>query len=323
MVRVDDVGPVGPQESPSLNREKQPTAGRTMLRISLVLFLGLSGLMISGCLSLTPTSTATRELSRTDNVSALLARAEEQRQAANTRAKIATLIETYESVLRVDPEHVQSLSNLAQYHILLGTGYSDKRSQKKQHYKEAIAYSERIMYLNSDFRARIIAGQTLWEASKVLTKNEADGMGWWSTAVFYYFKECIPDAFKIFNVQWIKRNKVFLDRIEAVDPDWKNGANYFNLGIYYLALPKSVGGDLKRSAEYLQKAESVGPDRLLIPWGRAKYYYYNQKNRQGFEKDLEWVLAQDPHRSTGDTYPWAVYFQTQARSLLASIDELF
>lgn len=294
-----------------------------MSRISLVLFLGLSGLMISGCLSLAPTSTATREPSRTDNVSALLARAEEQRRAADTREKVATLIATYESVLKVDPEHFQSLSNLAQYHILLGTGYSDKRSQKKRHFKEAITYSERIMYLNSDFRKRINAGQTLWQASEVLTTNEADGMGWWSTAVFYYFKECIPDAFKIFNVQWIKRNKVFLDRIEAVDPDWKNGANYFNLGIYYLALPKSVGGDLKRSAEYLQKAESVGPDRLLIPWGRAKYYYYNQKNRQGFEKDLEWVLAQDPHRPTGDTYPWAVYFQTQARSLLASIDELF
>ena len=294
-----------------------------MPKISLALFLGLSGLMISGCLSLAPPSTTTREPSTTDNVSTLLAKAEQQRQAADTREKIATLIETYESVLTVDPDHFQSLSNLAQYHILLGTGYSDRRSQKKQHYKEAIAYSERIMYLNSDFRAQIDAGQSLWKASEVLTKNEADGMGWWSTAVFYYFKECIPDAFKIFNVQWIKRNKVFLDRIETVDPNWKSGANYFNLGIYYLALPKSVGGDLKRSAEYLQKAESVGPDRLLIPWGRAKYYYYNQKDRQGFRKDLEWVLAQDPHRPSADTYPWAVYFQTQARDLLASIDDLF
>jgi hypothetical protein len=35
------------------------------------------------------------------------------------------------------------------------------------------------------------------------------------------------------------------------------------------------------------------------------------------------VLAQDPHRPTGDTYPWNVYFQTQARDLLASINRLF
>lgn len=303
-------------------RNSQPR-GTTLSKVPLVVFLGLAGLMISGCLSLAPASTATSEPSTTDNVNALLAKAEQQRQAADTREKVVSLIETYESVLKVDPEHAQSLSNLAQYHILLGTGYSDQRSQKKQHFKEAIAYSERIMHLNSDFRARINAGQTLWEASAVLTKSEADGIGWWSTAVFYYFKECIPDAFKIFNVQWIRRNKVFLDRLEAVDPDWRNGANYFNLGIYYLALPKSIGGDREKSAEYLQKARSVGPDRLLIPWGRAKYYYYNQKDRQGFRKDLEWVLAQDPHRPSGDTYPWAVYFQTQARYLLASIDDLF
>jgi hypothetical protein len=127
----------------------------------------------------------------------------------------------------------------------------------------------------------------------------------------------------MFNSRWIKRNKTFMDRIEAVDPNWKGGANYFNLGIYYLALPKSFGGDLKKSAEYLRKAESAGPDRLLIPWGRAKYYYYHQKNRQGFEKDLKWVLTQDPRRATGDTYPWNVYFQAQARELLASIDDLF
>jgi tetratricopeptide (TPR) repeat protein len=294
-----------------------------MSRISFVFFVGLSGLMVSGCLSLVPTSTATREPSGTDNVSALLARAEEQTRAADTREKISTLIETYESVLKVDPQHFQALSNLAQYHILLGTGYSDKVAQKKQHFRTAITYSERIMYLNGDFVARVNAGQMPWEASEALTKNEADGMGWWTTAVFYYFKECIPNAFKMFNSRWIKRNKTFMDRIEAVDPNWKGGANYFNLGIYYLALPKSFGGDLKKSAEYLQKAEAAGPDRLLIPWGRAKYYYYHEKNRQGFKKDLEWVLAQDPHRPTGDTYPWNVYFQAQARSLLASIDELF
>ena len=294
-----------------------------MLKVSLVFVTGLYSLALSGCLSLEPTSTAPRQPSGRNDVNSLLAKAEKQKQAANTRERILALLETYESILEVDPENSQVLSDLAQYYILSGTGYSDNVTQKKRHFRKAIEYSERIMYLNADFRTRVNAGQNLWEASEVLTKNEADGMGWWTTAVFYYFKECIPDAFKMFNSQWVKRNKIFMDRIEAVDPNWKHGANYFNLGIYYLALPKSFGGDLKKSAEYLQKAESVGPERLLIRWGRAKYYYYHQKDRQGFEKDLEWVLAQDPHRPTGDTYPWNVYFQTQARDLLESINRLF
>ena len=297
---------------------------KTIVKITpLVFTLTLSSLMVSGCLSLEPTSTTIRKPSKKGDANALLAKAKEQTQTAHTREQVLALIETYASVLEVDPENLQALSNLAQYHILLGTGYSEDIPQKKQHFRQAIIYSERIMCRNSGFKAQINAGRSLWEASETLTKNEADGMGCWTTAVFYYFKECIPDVFKIFNIQWIKRNKTLMDRIEAVDPNWNGGANYFNLGIYYLALPKNLGGDLKKSAQYLHKAESANPNKLLIPWGRAKYYHYTQKNRQGFKKDLQWVLAQDPHRPTGDPYPWKVYFQAQARDLLASIEDLF
>lgn len=294
-----------------------------MLRIILVFFLTLASLLGSACLSLDPTSTATKEPSRKDNLNSLLVKAEELRQGASSREQLSVLIETYETILEVDPEHKQTLSDLAQYHMLMGAAYSENLKEKKQQFRKAIAYSEKIMYLNGEFKRRIDAGQTLWEASEVLTRNEADGMGWWSTAVFYYFKECIPDAFKIFNSQWIARNRIFMDKLETVAPDWNGGANYFNFGLYYLALPDALGGSLEKSAEYLQKAESTDPKRLLFRWGRAKYYYYYQENRQGFKKDLEWVLAQDPHRPTGDTYPWNAYFQTQAQELLSSIDELF
>ena len=294
-----------------------------MLRMMLVFFLTFAGLLCSACLSLEPTSTETRAPSRQGDLNALLTKAEEQRQAAGTREQLSILMETYGTILKIDPEHKQTLSDLSQYHMLMGAAYSEDVKEKKQQFRKSIAYSERIMYLSSEFKRRVDAGQTVWDASEVLTRNEADGMGWWSTAVFYYFKECIPDTFKIFNSKWITRNRIIMDNLEVVSPDWKGGANYFNFGIYYLALPDAFGGSLDKSAEYLQKAESAGPKRLLVPWGRAKYFYAYQKNRQGFKKDLEWVLAQDPHRPTGDTYPWNVYFQKQARELLSSIDDLF
>jgi tetratricopeptide (TPR) repeat protein len=294
-----------------------------MLRMVLVLSLMLASLLCSACLSLEPASTQTSAPSRQGDLNALLSKAQEQRRAAGSRKELRVLIETYETILEIDPEHEQTLSDLAQYHMLMGAAYPENLEEKKQQYRKAIAYSERIMYLNSEFKRRVSAGQTVWDASEVLTINEADGMGWWTTTVFYYFKECIPDAFKIFNSKWITRNRIIMDKLEVVSPDWNGGANYFNFGIYYLALPDAFGGSLAKSAEYLQKAESTDPKRLLYPWGRAKYFYAYQKNRQGFEKDLEWVLAQDPHLPTGDTYPWNVYFQTQARELLSSIDVLF
>ena len=37
------------------------------------------------------------------------------------------------------------------------------------------------------------------------------------------------------------------------------------------------------------------------------------------KEDLEWVVAQDPHMA-GNTYPWNVYFQSDARKMLAKIE---
>jgi hypothetical protein len=97
---------------------------------------------------------------------------------------------------------------------------------------------------------------------------------------------------------------------------------YFSRGIYYLALPKFAGGDRELSARLLSKAREVAPDSLLIPWGRAKYFCFETHDREGFVKDLQWVLAQDPHGGT-NPYSWNVYFQRDARELLDRVDRLF
>jgi len=91
-----------------------------------------------------------------------------------------------------------------------------------------------------------------------------------------------------------------------------------------LALPESVGGDMKRSASRFERARrSSGAKRLLIPWGRAKYFHRKRGDRASFTRELRWVLAQDPRAQTGDPYPWNLYFQREARQLLASVDVLF
>ena len=288
--------------------------------------IGLLAMLIcalAGCMALEPAPTEAVAPSRSGDADALLASAERLAREADERTEVENLIDIYDSVLEIDPGNRAALVNLARYHVLLGTGYSADIEQKKRHFRAAIAYSERLMYLNETFRQKVASGDAAWEASEFLTADDADGMGWWSTAVFYYFKECVPDAYKMFNAKWINRSKIFLDRIDVVAPDWQRGANYFNLGIYYLAVPEEFGGDRVKSQEYFEKALAAAPGRLLVPWGRAKYYYYSLRDREGFESDLEWVVAQDPHAATGDGFPWNVYFQTEARALLGSADALF
>ena len=129
------------------------------MRMMLVFSLTLATLLCSACVSLEPTSTETRAPSRQGDLNALLIKAENQRQAAGTREQLSVLIETYETILEIDPEHKQTLSDLAQYHMLMGAAYSEDVEGKKQQFRKAIAYSERIMYLNSEFKRRVDAGQ--------------------------------------------------------------------------------------------------------------------------------------------------------------------
>ena len=107
-----------------------------MLRMMLVFFLTFAGLLCSACLSLEPTSTETRAPSRQGDLNALLTKAEEQRQAAGTREQLSILMETYGTILKIDPEHKQTLSDLAQYHMLMGAAYSEDVKEKKQQFRK-------------------------------------------------------------------------------------------------------------------------------------------------------------------------------------------
>ena len=70
------------------------------------------------------------------------------------------------------------------------------------------------------------------------------------------------------------------------------------------------------------QAEAQAPGALLTRWGRAKYLCVRTGDRAGFQRDLEWVLAQDPRRADGP-YRWNVYFQRDAREMLSRIDRSF
>jgi hypothetical protein len=61
---------------------------------------------------------------------------------------------------------------------------------------------------------------------------------------------------------------------------------------------------------------------MLSRWGRAKYFHVRDGNRQGFQDDLRWVLAQDADAS-GEAYYWRAYFQRDAREALAELDRYF
>jgi hypothetical protein len=141
-------------------------------------------------------------------------------------------------------------------------------------------------------------------------------MGYWYTARFYYFSECLRPLGRVFNTKIVIENNKIIEQIDNLDPNWAGGGNYFSRGLYYISIPERFGGSKERATKEFGQAVEVGPEYLVNRWGRAKYLYQLVGDEKGFISDLEWVLKQDPH-DAGNPYPWNVYFQQDASKLLA------
>jgi hypothetical protein len=221
-----------------------------------------------------------------------------------------------------DPGHYPALVALSNQKLLMGTAYTADTEIKARLFREAMAQAERAMLTNAAFRERVRAGDAPWEAADALSAAELEAMMFWTTALLYQFKDVMGWPGKIVNIRWVARTGPFLERMAAIDPNWGGGAIQFTQSLYYGILPWFMGGDDDRSAALLDEAVAYGAPWMLSRWGRAKYFRVRDGDREGFRRDCAWVLDRDP-AAPGEAYYWRVYFQQDARAILADIDLYF
>jgi len=224
-------------------------------------------------------------------------------------------IALHEAVLKDNPGQYQARVNAANLYILKGTAYTASSSAKSEAFRTAMSYAELAMYTNPQFKAQVDAGRQPWEAADSLGAREAEAMYFWVTALQYEFKEGMSLPSKIVNISWLPRALVFLDRIDAVAPDFGGGGVEVAKMICYYVLPKSRGGSKLKAEACMQKAMVKGDGLLLPRWARGKYYLPAKGQKEAAAADLAWVAAQDP-AAFRDVYPWRVHFQHDARQLL-------
>lgn len=281
-------------------------------------------LALGGCSAWKPgwTDAAPPTAGAPGDLSAVLAKASVLAANADDRGKLAEVIALYESALARSPGDYDVLTELCQWKILDAAAYAATLREKKQGFEAGIRACERALYTNGDFRDLVDRGVPIEQAARVLTRREESAMVFWVTGVSYYFKECMRGIATLTGIPLIRKTEPMLKRMTEIDPDYGHGAVYFSRGIFYLGLPKFAGGDRVKSAELLDRAQELGPDSLLVRWGRAKYFHFEMRNREAFERDLRWVTQQDPHQAS-TAYAWNVYFQRDAARLLADVDRLF
>jgi hypothetical protein len=244
-----------------------------------------------------------------------------ERHASN-KQQVLELITAFKKATGLNHESYPALWRAGNYHMLIGAAYSENNKERKYHYKQAISYCEKAMMISPVFRQKVNNGRKIWNAADQLDAPYVDSMGYWYTARFYYFKECLSPLERLFHLKLVLQNQLVIDRIDALEPDWAGGGNHMSRAIYYIAAPAKFGGSKTKAGHEFARAIEAGPYHLSNRWARAKYLYSLTGNKEGYRKDLEWVLSQNPHTAP-NTFPWNVYFQNQANSMLANIEKVF
>lgn len=285
----------------------------------LVQLFGLVGIVaLTSCATFEPGWTTTEIKESNVETEQLLAESHALENNAASAEEVELLIETFKDVVKADPQNYYALWKIGNYHILMGAAYAEKKKDKKYHYKEAIKYCEKAMATNTTFKTEVLNGKDITEAIDKLTIEQIDAMGYWYTARFYYFSECLAPLGRVMNTRIVIDNNKMIERIDEIDRKWAGGGNYFSRGLYYIAIPEKFGGSKERADQEFSEAVQIGPNYLVNRWGRAKYLYQLIGDQENFITDLEWVVSQDPHEAD-NPYPWNVYFQEDAKQMLADI----
>ena len=276
----------------------------------------LIAFILSGCAKQwEPTWQQSISTKSQQSVEQLLQQAREKFEHADNGAKLSSSIRAYQLVLAADPENYEALQRLSTQYILLGTAYTDKKTEKAEHFKQAIVYAEWAMYTNPQFRNRIEQGQKPWQAVDVLTANESEAMLFWVKAIQYQFKEVMSLYGKIINLEKLNHALTMIHRIEEVDPQLDGGAVELCKAICYYALPSFKGGDKEKGDQAMQQAVALNEDWLLPRWAMGKYYYPIHGEKLKSQQELAWVARRDLSQFK-DPMPWRVHFKDNAQQLL-------
>jgi len=256
------------------------------------------------------------------DISALFDKADAQIMQADNKEKVFELLRTYEDILEIDPFNFDALWRLGRYYVVLVFAYSDNRDQKGKYNLTAMRYCEQAMNTNPEFRALMQNGENVWDACRVLTAREIAPLYYWYAGLGSYWKECLSRVNRLRKLHWGGGIKKVMIRMLEIDPEWAGGHPLYAWAFYYAIIPRIWGGSLKKSEIYFDKAIQAGPNWLYLRWARAKHLHTRTKDREAFEKDLQWVISQDP-RKADSPYPANVYFQKDAREMLENRDTYF
>lgn len=258
----------------------------------------------------------------TGDVKALMASAEPLYTTADTGEKVKDVIAAYEKILAIEPTNFEVLGRLGEFTYLYAYIYAADKKDKAEYYKKSVRYCERAMYTNPKFKELVDKGTPVWEAVNVLSEREFFPIFYLYCANGNYWNECLGTFSKLLHFQGVKRNKKLLDRMTAINPDAMGGNVHMLWGAAASIVPGYMGGDIKKAAEYFDRAIKINPDFMCHYYVRARYLHTKEKNREAFRKDLNYILARE-YKKNLFPYVWFAAYKYKAKQLLDMENKYF
>lgn len=244
-------------------------------------------------------------------------RAEARRlgEAIDSPQSARAAIAAWEAIAAGQPDEPEAWIELATLRLLEGAAYRQRPKDRLLCYVAALQDCERAMATNPEFLRRVRQGEKAWVAVGALGPREMGAMNFWSTGIFYIFRDCLGLFGRITHVRLMDGAKAMLVRMDAIDPAWEDYVSTFSWGIYYLAMPPSRGGDRVRARECFDAAVARGGHRTLPRWGRAKYFSLARGETEAARADLTVVVTRELDELGGNR-SWNRYFKAEAVALL-------
>ena len=282
------------------------------------LLLALLALTGCGPKDAAPTAAPTAPAPGGD-VTSVKAEAEALWQERGDKEKLKQALAKFEQAAAADPKDREVLGRLLRGWYFLGDGHETTKEAKLPTWEVALKWGDTCLALNTAYTELLAKGDESPEtAARVLTKDDVPCVYWYASALGKWAKMSGLTV----TLKHLPTVKAFMTKLGELDPTFYYSGHDRYWGTYYAAIPSFAGQDLNKSKEYFQKAMAEQPNFLGTHVLYAENWAVKTQNRAEFEKELNWVLAQDAG-IIPEVRPEAEAEQRKAKALLADINNLF
>ncbi len=228
-----------------------------------------------------------------------------------------------DALAEAHPDNPAVLIAAAEAQMAYATGFVDKsqKERSKTMFLKAKTYGLRALSQNKRF-ARALAGgshDSFVQALASFRKKDADALLATATSWVMWIIASSDSPAALGDMPKVLE---MMKRVQALDPDIRQGGVDLFYGIYYTVLPLGGGRDLDKARRHFERSMKIaGPDYLLNRVTFAEFYARYAFDPELFEQTLRNVLAADP--KVPEYTLMNSVAQRRARVLLDQMDDLF